>query len=104
MWGDKLTRATDINEVVIIIANDGDQGSGRTVGDELTIVGDAQPIGPASLIFAEVDFTARRDDDLLTTLQTDFSTGPICRGGDVDCFLGRGGAGCGIRFRRWMFG
>src|SRR5215475_682108 len=49
------------NEIVIIVANDRDQGAGRSGGDQFTTIGEGQAFGAGALVVAEVNLSGGAD-------------------------------------------
>src|SRR5215470_4422998 len=67
------------NEIVIVVADDRDQGAGRSSGDQFAIISYGKAVGTGALVVAEVDLSGGADDYALPLLDADFGAGPISR-------------------------
>ena len=90
------------NEIVIVVADDRDQGAGRSRGDQFAIIRNGETFGAGALVIPQIDFSGSADHNALPALDADFGARPIGRARDADRFFhDRGdGARVGVIRRR----
>src|SRR5215831_8356715 len=72
------------DEIVIVVADDRDQGAGRSSGDQFAAIGEGKTFRACALVVAQVDFPGGADHYALAELDSDLSAGPVRCGRDAD--------------------